>query len=221
MTLNQLRKLNKHVKIKGITNKAFIKYGKIVTAYDFSGVISYIENKTPVPEEGMLCVNYVDNIEIIEEATKLKHNFFGEMDIQIGYINGANYNLNFMQYNKTNQILIAVTDIIIFVGKVQDIKEEQYDSSKAEIFFVPSGVAIELYSTTLLSPPCNMEEGGYRAVSIQLRGTGSSLKIENKDQKFLHSKNKWIIAHEEALDCIDYNMQAGIIGENIEIRVMA
>lgn len=219
MTLNQLRKLNKHIKIKGITNKAFIKYARIVTGYDFTEMISYVEDKTPIPEEGVLCVNYVDNIDLLEETCRLKDSFFGEVDIQVGYCSGRNSKLNYMEYHKSNKILVAVTDLVIFVGRVQDIKENQYDSNKAEAFFVPEGVAIELFSTTLCSLPSRMENSGFRAIVIQLKTTGTALKSQSSIDYPLHSKNKWIIAHSEAAQYINDDSQLGIIGENTEIRI--
>jgi hypothetical protein len=219
LTLNQLRKLNKHIKIKGITNKAFIKYGRIVTGYDFTEMISYVEKKTPIPEENVLCVNSVDTLEALGEAKKLKNIFFAELDMQIGYCSGRKLKLDYMKYHKSNCILVAVTDLIIFVGRIQDIKENQYESSRAEAFFVPEGVSIELYSTALHSLPCNMESSGFRAVILQLRGTEVALKSDIQTDGLLHSKNKWIIAHSEAFGYINSNKQVGIIGENIEIKV--
>jgi hypothetical protein len=219
LTLNQLRRINKHIKIKGITNKAFIKYARIVTGYDFIEMISYIENKTPIPEEGVLCVNSVDNIDLLAETCRLKNSFFGEVDIQVGYCSGRNSKLNYMEYHRSNKILVAVTDLIIFVGRVQDIKENQYDSNKAEAFFVPEGVAIEVFSTTLCSLPCRMEDSGFRAIIIQLKTTGTALKSQSGIDCLLYSKNRWVIAHSEAVQYINDDSQLGIVGENIEIRV--
>lgn len=219
MTLNQLRRINKNIKIKGITNKSFMKYGRIVTGYDFTEMIKYVEKKTPIPEEGILYVNSVNSMELLDISKKIGHIFFGEVDIQIGYRSGRNSKLNYLEYHKSNQILVAVTDLIVFVGKVQDIKEEQYDSSKAEIFFIPEGVAVELYSTALCSEPCKMEDKGFKSIIIQTRGTGCSLSEKNNEASMLHSKNKWIIAHSEASCYINNNDQLGLIGENIEVLI--
>jgi hypothetical protein len=150
-------------------------------------------------------------------AERLRSSFFGELDIQIGYCNGMNSNLNFMEYHKTCELFIAATDLIIFLGRVQDIKETQYDISLAESFFIPEGVALELYSTTLHSMPCRMEERGFRCISVLPRGTNSALKDEVRENVLLHSKNKWIIAHAEATQYINSSDQIGVVGENIQI----
>jgi hypothetical protein len=219
MTLNQLRKLNKHIVIKGITNKSFMKYGKIITGYDFTEMIKYVEKKTPVPEEGNVYIPSIDSIESLNTAKKLKEDFFGDMDIQIGYYNGSNSMLNYMEYHKSSEIIIAVTDIIIFLGRVQDIKENQYETNKIEAFFIPEGVAVELYGTVLHSSPCKMELKGFRTISILPRGTNLPLRERKHYENFLHSRNRWIIVHPEANTFANNDSQIGIIGENIEINL--
>ncbi len=217
MTLNQIRRMNKHITIKGITNKSFSKYGRIITGYDFTEAISYVEKKTPVPEEGSLCVNTADTMEELEIAKELKYNFWGELDIQLGYCNGMNSKLNYLEYHKSSELLVAVTDLIIFLGRVQDIKEGQYESSRSEAFFIPEGVAIELYCSTLHSMPCRMETRGYRAVIALPLGTNTALKDRKKQEALLFSKNNWRIAHAEAFEYVNNEKQVGIAGDNMEI----
>jgi hypothetical protein len=217
LTLNQTRKINKHITIKGVTNKSFIKYGKIVTGYDFIDMIAYVEKKTPIPEEGNLYVASVDAMEGLNITKKLRDNFFGEIDIQVGYCNGVNSKLNYLEYHKSSELLLAVTDLIIFLGRVQDIKENQYEANKAEVFFIPEGVALEIYSTTLHSMPCKMENNGFRVITALPRGTNSTLKEEDKEETLLHSKNKWIIVHAEACEYTNDERQVGIVGENVEV----
>jgi hypothetical protein len=217
MTLNQLRRLNKHISIKGITNKSFMKYGKIITGYDFTNLISYVEKRTPVPGEGNLCVYSVDSMEGLDAAKKLSYNLFGEMDIQIGYCNGMNSKLNYLEYHKSSELLVAVTDLTIFLGRVQDIKENQYECNRAEIFFIPEGVTVELYSTTLHSMPCRMEDNGFRSIMVLPRRTNSALRQLEKQDALLHSRNSWVIAHIEVSELVNNETQIGLIGENVEV----
>lgn len=217
MTLNQLRKLNKHITIKGIVNKSFIKYGRIITRYNFVDLIKYVEEKTPVSEEGVVEVSQVKSLEKLKVSELLKSNFFGEMDIQLGYCNGNNNKLNYLQYHKSSKIIIAVTDIIIFLGRVQDIKDNQYEAKKAEAFFIPEGVAFEVYGTTIHSLPCNMEKRGFKTVLVLPKGTNLQLSDNKQEETLLHSRNRWIIAHEEAKHFTNDDGQIGIAGENLEI----
>lgn len=56
---------------------------------------------------------------------------YGGMPIQIGYCNGHNHLLNAVEYHRDSEINIAVTDMILILGKEQDITEDHtYDSSK-------------------------------------------------------------------------------------------
>lgn len=218
MTLNQLRKLNRQIKIKGITNLSFKKYGKIVTGYDFTEMIKLIEEKTPVPEEGILSV---PSSELLEKTTvfkELENKYFGEISIQAGYCNGTNSKLNYLGFHRTNKIVIAVTDMVIFTGRTQDIIDNQYDLKRIEAYFIPEGVAVEIYSTTLHSIPCKMEVNGFRCAIISVKGTEGLINIDELEDNMLSSKNTWILAHEEYSD-FNNKMQIGLIGENLEIHI--
>lgn len=219
MTLNGLRKLNRHIKIKGITNLSFKKYGKIVTGYDFTEIIKYMEEKTPIPEEGCVFVPSVCALEELDTAKKLQNNYFGELPIQLGYCNGSNSKLNYLEYHKSNGIILAVTDIVVFLGKIQDISENEYDTKRAEAYFIPEGVAVEIYSTTLCSVPCKMEINGFKCVLISLKGTATPLRDDSEEKNTLMFKNKWLLTHMEAKEYITKETKAGLLGENIEVFV--
>ncbi|MBL4934745.1 DUF4867 family protein [Clostridium sp. YIM B02515] len=218
MTLNQLRKINKHIRIKGITNLAFRKYGKIVTGYDFTEMIKYIEEKTPVPEEGVVCVPSAEALESTEVFKKLTSKYFGWMPIQAGYCNGMNSKLNYLGNHKSNKIIVAITDMIIFIGKLQDILEDQYDIKKVEAYFIPEGVAVEIFSTTLHSLPCKMEIGGFRCGVISIKGTEGLINIEDIEKYMLVSKNTWILAHEEYTE-LNSRFKVGLMGENLQVYI--
>lgn len=220
MTLNQLRKLNRHLTIKGIANKSFIKYGKIITSYDFTELIAYMEKKTPIPEQGIIEVFGVKSLEKLGIISRVKDSFFGELNVQVGYCNGHNSRFNYLQYHRSSTIIIAVTDFILFLGKVQDIKDNQYEASRLEAFFIPEGVAVELYGNSLYSLPCSMESTGFRTATIAVKGTGLTLERNNEEDRLLYSKNKWIIAHEEAVGIIDIKKHVGVMGENLEISLL-
>lgn len=216
MNLNNLRKLNKHVKIRGITNVTFRKYGMIVTGCDFEDMIKYMEERTPIPEEGCVHVSSIKSMGKYECTRHIQDNYFGEIPIQIGYCNGINSKLNCLTYHKSNTILLAVTDMVIFVGRVQDIYDSQYEVSKAEAYFVPEGVAIELYSCTLYSLPCRIEPSGFKCLKIGLKGTGAAAKnVDISDGPI--KKNEWILAHPSYSIDMDGIKLNNLLGENVEI----
>lgn len=60
---------------------------------------------------------------------------YGDMPVQIGYCNGHNQKLNAVEYHRSSEINVAATDMILLLGKQQDIKEDYtYDTADIEAF---------------------------------------------------------------------------------------
>ena len=120
--------------------------------------------------------------------------------------------LNAVEYHRTSEINIAVTDLILLLGLEQDIEDDySYDTSNIEAIFVPAGTAIEVYGTTLHYAPCNANEGGFRCVVILPKDTNTELEatIEKQgEDALLFAKNKWLIGHPET----DLGAQGAFIG---------
>ena len=156
--------------------------------------------ETPLPE-GVIYEPSIKELEELKVAKDFKNREFGGLDIQIGYCNGNNYMLNAVEYHRTSEINIAVTDLILLLGLEQDIEDDySYDTSNIEAIFVPAGTAIEVYGTTLHYAPCNANEGGFRCVVILPKDTNTELEatIEKQgEDALLFAKNKWLIGHPE------------------------
>ncbi len=144
---------------------------------------------------------------------------YGELPIQIGYCNGHNTKLNAVEYHRNSEINIAVTDLVLIIGKQQDIGADYtYDTSLMEAFLVPAGTVIEVYGTTLHYAPCHVEDGGFRCVVVLPRGTNTDmepLEIKNKEDELLFARNKWLIGHEEG--GLPANAFIGLKGENLHV----
>ena len=81
------------------------------------------------------------------------------MPIQVGYCNGSNYLLNAVEYHRDSEVNVALTDLILILGKEQDIEADgTYQTEKMEAFLVPAGTVVEVYATTLHYAPCNVNE---------------------------------------------------------------
>ena len=78
---------------------------------------------------------------------------------------------------------IAVDDLILILGKQQDIEEDHtYDTSRMEAFLVPAGTAVEVYATTLHYAPCHVKDEGFRCVIVLPRDTNLDMEpVEVKD----------------------------------------
>ena len=138
------------------------------------------------------------------------------MPIQIGYCNGHNHLLNAVEYHRDSEINIAVTDLILILGKEQDITEDHtYDSSKMEAFLIPAGTTIEVYATTLHYAPCNVAASGFKCVVVLPKGTNTDITLEEKhtpEDDLLFARNKWLLSHPDANIA---GSVAGIKGENL------
>lgn len=205
--------------INNIKNEKFKKYGRILKDYDCSEVINKMKN-TPLPSNIIYepSVNEFENLKIYEE---LAERTFGGLPIQIGYCNGNNYMLNAIEYHRTSEINIAVTDLILLIGSQQDIKEDySYDTSNIEAFLIPAGTMIEVYATTLHYAPCNAEDTGFRCVVVLPKGTNFALEKKVKkegEDALIFAKNKWLIGHKET-DLGAQGAFIGLVGENICIK---
>ena len=204
------------MKIMELTDASFGKYGKVVTEFSFEKILKEMEH-TPLPKD-VVYVPSVEQLEEVPEAAEVCRKGCGGLPIQIGYCNGDNHKLNALEYHRSSEIVIAATDLILLLGRQQDIEEgDIYDTAKAEAFFVPAGTAVELYATTLHYAPCSVAEGGFRCVIVLPKGTNEDLPFEpakEGENRLLTAVNKWLIAHEEA--GIE-GAFCGLRGENLEV----
>ena len=206
------------MEIKKVTDDAFSAYGKVLEGYDFSELLEVMKD-TPLPEDEVV---YVPGVKAMEEATvseRLKKSAYGGLPIQVGYCNGHNLKLNALEYHRSSEVDIAASDLILLLGRQQDIQEDYtYDTAKVEGFFVPAKTAVELYATTLHYAPCQASEAGFRCVIVLPEGTNHELDfsvVSEGDQKLMTAKNKWLIAHEDAKIGGAF---CGLKGENISLE---
>lgn len=184
--------------IKSVQSKEFKAYGRALDV-DFSDLIVAMK-ETPLPED-VIYVPSDKNLERTASCNVLTKSIYGDMPIQIGYCNGHNQLLNGLEYHRSSEINVAVTDMILLLGRQQDIENDfTYDTSKVEAFLVPKGTAIELYATTLHYAPCGIDGAGFKCVVVLPQGTNLEVECikETEEDKLLAATNKWLIAHEDA-----------------------
>lgn len=203
------------MEIKRISRENFNVYGAILEGYDFELLFEKMR-ETPAPEDEVIYIPSAGQLEELSIKKEIENRGYGGLDIQIGYCNGWNNKLNAMEYHRNSEIDIAVDDIILLVGRQQDIREDKtYDTSLIEAFYVPAGTAVELYATTLHYAPIGANGNLFRVVIVLPRGTNTELDFEvdgGIEDELLFAKNKWLIAHEDAR--ID-GAFCGLAGENI------
>ncbi len=125
--------------------------------------------------------------------------------------------MNAVEWHKSSEINVATTDLILFLGSVQDIVDRKIDSSKIKAFYVEKGEVLEVYATTLHFCPCQVSSEGFGCVVVLPKGTNVPLDGEY-DDKLMFRKNKWILAHIDNEGLIARGVIAGVTGENYEVK---
>lgn len=204
------------MEILKVTDKAFSRYGKVIQGLPCQDIIEAM-GKTPVPED-VIYVPSDEDLEACESAKKVAYSLYGGMPIQIGYCNGHNKYLNAAEYHRDSEVNIACTDLVLILGKEEDMDEDfTYDTGKMKAFFVPKGTVLEVYATTFHYAPCNTEDGGFRCVVVLPKGTNTDIEKESEttpEDKLLFARNKWLLAHPDAK--IE-GAWIGLKGENLHI----
>jgi len=205
--------------IKKIEDIEFKKYGQVLKNYDCEELIKKMKT-TPLPND-VIYEPSIDELENLKIAEELRIREFGELPIQIGYCNGNNYLLNAVEYHRSSEINVAVTDLILILGSEQDIeKDYSYDTAKMEAFMIPAGTIIEVYATTLHYAPCNVNDDGFKCVVVLPRDTNLQLKSQIKksgEDMLLFARNKWLIGHKDT-NLGEQGAFIGLKGQNISIK---
>ena len=214
MRLEELQKKNPKYNIKDIYSQAFQTYGRIVNE-DVDEAISYVSANVHPPQSGNCYMPSVEALENLPSIRSLSHSVYGHLDVIAGIVFGDNNVLNGIEYHQGSETIIAVTDFVLIVGHIWDMKEQTYDSSLCECFYVPQGTVVECYGTTLHYTPVSVNKNGFRTICLLLKGTGDSLP---ERQGILKKKNKWFVAHKENLEKIESGDYPGLKGELIMIH---
>lgn len=124
----------KVVKIYNITDKEYEAYGRVLTKdYQVDALVKEME-KTPAPDH-VIYIASDAGLEALDQAKVLQESFFGGMPIQVGYCNGTNHKLDACEYHRCSELGVAITDLILLLGKLQDVTlEHYYDTDNIQAF---------------------------------------------------------------------------------------
>ena len=205
--------------MKKVTDKEFAVYGRVLDV-DVNEFVDVMKD-VPVVSEGTMYEPTVGAFEALPLAKTLEQESFGFLPIEFGHCSGYNNKLNALEYHRSSEIDIAATDLILLVGRQQDIDVSSYtyDTARVEAFFVPAGTAVELYATTLHFAPCSVDGKEFRCGVVLPKGTNEPLPEKgggHGENALLFAINKWLIAHEESGLQKD-KAWIGLVGENIQI----
>ena len=215
LTFNELKKRNPDLSLFDISTAVFSDYGRLLD-YDCSEIIAEAR-KISMPEQGSKYLPSVENFERLSLANVIRERLFGTLETQIGYCYGYNTMLNAAEWHSSSELNIAITPLVLILGKRADIQNDRIDSAKMKAFYVPAGTVLEVYATTLHFCPCQVQKEGFGCVVGLPRGTNLPLEQPTTD-RLLFRKNKWLLAHNENTDLINRGAVAGIYGQNFKVR---
>lgn len=209
------------MEIYHINDERFGTFGKILEYPDCKDMLEVMQT-IPVPEAVVYEASH-PALEQCDSMQAIRNEIFGGMEVQAGYCSGHNISLDALEYHKCSEVNVAVTDLILLLGRQQDIRElDTYDTGKLEAFFVPRGAVVEVYATTLHYAPCQDSPEGFSWIVILPKGTNTDLTAREretlstgKEAALLFARNKWLIAHKEAQ--IE-GAFIGLAGENLKIK---
>ena len=225
VSLQRLNEVN-DVEIIDCRDPRFARYGRILTGYDISMIIDYMERYTPIPREGNVYIASDYEMEKLPLIEEMKMVVYGSEEIQAGYCNGRNDTYNGFEYHKDIEVNICVTDLMLVLAKTSELRDNTITADRAEVFFFPRGTVIEMYGDTMHLSPLRVSDGGFKAVVILPRGTNSPLtqaevimrnkKISEGDTeaRLLLQRRKWVVSHPDRKALMEQGAFPGLIGEN-------
>lgn len=213
MKMEELNRINPQLHIQDIHDASFQTYGRIIES-DIEEAILYVEKSIHPQKTVSLYLASIKDIEELSSIQKLSVMIYGYMDVMAGIVTGCNHVLNGIEYHQGSETIIAVTDFVLIVGHIWDMKGHTYDSSLCELFYVPKGTIVECYSTTLHYTPVCVSNEGFCTICMLLKHTGDSIER----QGILKKKNKWFIAHCDNKEKIASGDYPGLLGEMIKIN---
>lgn len=104
-----------------VLDARFRQYGRVIADIDVGEIVELMNSyDTPdyvvyVPEDKRLeCTN---TTRIMEQS------IYGGCPVQTGYCNGHNNMFNALEYHRSSEVNIAATDMILLLGKREDVEE--------------------------------------------------------------------------------------------------
>lgn len=186
-----------------VSHPSFQNYGQVLTGYDLGALLDTLEAVTPLPE-GVSYVPEQPELMALPAAQELSVGAYGGMPIQLGWCNGHNTKLNCLEYHRDSELNLGTRDFILLLAKREEMENGRLNTEKVAAYYVPAGVLVEVYATTLHYAPCSAKAGeGFKVLIVLPKGTNGpkpAVTVRNEEDKCLAACNKWLLAHAESAE---------------------
>ncbi len=221
--LKKLREKNPGLKLYSVLDAEFARYGRVLEADpgELRALFSALE-AMPIPEEGNSYRASVPELEAQNVMQVFRRAAFGDMDIEAGYCNGNGFTLNALEYHKCSEVNFSTTGLVLLLALPEQLKDGQLDSADCAGFYLPAGVAVEIFPLVLHFAPCRISDGGFRCLVVLTRGTNEALQHVDTaapgEEKLLWMRNKWMTCHPDSPQKAK-GAYVGISGENLQLKI--
>lgn len=204
MSFERIRELNKELNIRLVTDPGFKRYGQVLDGYDFQEAMDFVNTLEMPPRHQDIYVQNSAELLGMRIAEKIKNEIYGGMDVDIGYALGIQDSFcGLLEYHRCDEFMVATKEpLILFVGDQRDIVDNCYDLSLLEAFYLPVGLALDLYATSLHGYPCQSGAEGYRMLVALAQNTNNPIDFEIdrtlKETKLLANVNAFVLVQEES-----------------------
>ena len=223
--LETLNRLNPDVGILSVGDTAFRRFGEMHEGFPVQSLLGYLDQNVKVGNAIVYEPDAVGMGRFPDETMPLQRAVFGGVtDLQVGWLYGRNSSLAALEYHKCAEVMVAGTDMMVFVGLFQDVTwpEGTYDISRVQAFFLPRGAVCEIAPCSLHSAPIHVRRAeGFRCVVILPRGTRAPLDFPSSaggEGRLLQGRNTWLIAH--STGSRDPSLHLGLKGRDIELATL-
>lgn len=219
-TIDKICDENKQYKIYNVTDPEFKVFGNLLSGYDLTEIQKYAKENIKIPKEGNIYRPSNAELENFEVIKEIESDVYGGLPIEAGECAGQNSSFSAFEFHQGSEVNIVLTDIIMVLGKREQIINGYFNAQEdAELFFVPAGSIVEMYSTTLHYSPCKVDENGFEIIVILIKGSNESLKSNFKSRNNQVVKmNKFQMVHKSRKDKIEQGIKVGLSGELIKIN---
>ena len=218
--LEMLREKNPALRLYSVFDAAFERYGRVLEA-DTAALFNTLETM-PIPECGNSYRASVPDLEALDIMAIFRRVSFGDMDIEAGYCNGRGFTLNAMEYHKCSEVNFSTTGLVLLLALPEHLKDGILHSADCVGFYLPAGVAVEIFPLVLHFAPCRISEDGFRCLVVLTKGTNEPLDrvdtLAPGEEKLLWMRNKWMTCHPDSPQR-ESGAFSGIQGENIQLMI--
>ena len=208
------------MKIYSVYDPEFKHYGQIVEGMEdaIRQILDVLKQKS-LPE----AVEYVaadPDLQALPAMDEISGRLYGGMPVQLGWCNGHNTKLNCLEYHRDSEFNLGAEDFILLLARQDEITDGALDTAKVKAFWVPAGVMVECFATTLHYAPCHADpKKGFQVLVALPHGTNTdkpAITPKSWEDRLLFARNKWLLAHPDS-DEAAAGAYKGITGANIDI----